>query len=172
MSNEDIRQREREIRRAQAQMSRLESQVRQFWLYPSGPTYQLNVLIRIGKGNLIVSYGGTPTKLYGMKYSLSSIAEIPTACVDGDNNPLTTAGVYETYTDGLCWGYTNDLGTGTPVFVANIATPSGGVAQQDIAAVTPIPENSRIYSRNIVLVPLHGSSSTLIPVYLVSTTVP
>lgn len=117
----------------------------------------------IGKGNLLATYGSSSTKVYGLKYSASSITSIPTSVLESNNTPKVTSDVWESYPDGLCYAYL--YGTGAPVFVATLATPASGAAQQDSAFIYA-PEAAIIYAKRYVLIPKQGDASTSLRVYL------
>ncbi len=82
-------------------------------------------------------------------------------------NPDTSGANWEAYTDGLCFGYLNDDASGTAVFIANKATPSGGTATQDVLTISALEEGARVYSRRFVMVPKSTDPTVLIPVYLI-----
>ncbi len=166
MSSEDIAQLRRQINHRSSQLQRVESMARNAKIYPGFTPTISPVMIRIGKGNKISSYGTAPTKVYGIKKSATSITQIPAAVMSG-TDPDVTAAEWESYTDGLCFGYLNDDATGTAVFVAEIVKPTGGSDTHDIAITSAIREGARVYARRYIMLQKSTDATVLVPVYLI-----
>ncbi len=166
MSSEDVAQLRRQVNHRSNQLQRVEAMARNAQVYPGFTPTVIPVLIRIGKGNKIASYGSGPTKVYGIKNSATSITQIPAAVMSG-TNPDTSGASWEAYTDGLCFGYLNDDASGTAVFVANKATPPSGSATQDALTISALEEGARVYARRYLMLPKSTDATILVPVYLV-----